>query len=460
MLEIDAFVYLLFYLSWAWALLLAFFSPISPAYLFLTVFLFLGIWVKFHLYSLFSIPLVEPVGAFDFSLAAWQEVLMVSATAGFGLLASRLAFLYFFRKKKLRTWDPQDRQTIPPLWYLRRRSLLLFVTILSVALLALINLNWAVYQIGMNPKFVLPLKINIMLAWLINWGAALWVAMIFYWELCGKLSRFPLVYFLPIFEAAIGAIGMLSRSSYLFHSGIYVYQFFMSGIAANNKLKVREFLVLVGIFLVTLVVVLGVVQTLRWQAYISPDGSTVATVGTSVANTPSPAIAERMAGIDIGWVRSHVAKLIAQRWVGLEGVMVVQAQPAKGIPLFTEALGESPKLGQNSLYQKMAQSSYGDRAGYTFLTLTGVVAFFYYSGSLSVVFWGMCLTGVLICVPELLARKWLNNPYVLSLAGVATAYTIVQLTFAYLVLVFLVQLWVSLFVLAWVDRIGSRQVIG
>ena len=73
--------FLLFNLSFPAMLVLGFTQPRSFVYLFFSLFLFLGFWVKFAAQMLFGHAFLEPVGLFDGSPAAWDRALIAASAA-------------------------------------------------------------------------------------------------------------------------------------------------------------------------------------------------------------------------------------------------------------------------------------------------------------------------------------------------------------------------------------------
>jgi hypothetical protein len=51
------------------------------------------------------------------------------------------------------------------------------------------------------------------------------------------------------------------------------------------------------------------------------------------------------------------------------------------------------------------------------------------------------------------ARHWTGNPFLLALSGAALSNTIVQTTFSYLTLIFLLQLWLALALVGVLQRL-------
>ena len=145
----------------------------------------------------------------------------------------------------------------------------------------------------------------------------------------------------------------------------------------------------------------------------------------------------------------ELRSLIVMRWVGLEGVMTTAgAQRELGYTLLSEALAEDPAAGAKGMYQHMAGDYYGNVRGFTFLTLPGVIGVASFSSHL--LFIGGFVFAVLLAghFIEWLALKLTHNVATGASAGVALAYLTVQMGFPWTIIVFAVELLLSLIALA------------
>ena len=119
------------------------------------------------------------------------------------------------------------------------------------------------------------------------------------------------------------------------------------------------------------------------------------------------------------------------------------------------AVTDDPKRGGDSLFQQHAKTFFlaSDSRTYTFLSNAGVVALLFYSGSFLVVAAGMAMIMAVLMTTERLARRATANPFLLAVAGAAAASVVSQMTFPYLSLIFLLQLWAGVAFLAMVQRV-------
>jgi hypothetical protein len=312
------------------------------------------------------------------------------------------------------------------------------------------NSKVAFYQIGVNPKLVLPVHLNVIMAWLINWGFGFILACMVDWEM--RQASQPRYFAIggTLFEAALASVSSLSRSAYLFHGAAGV----LAWIASWKQRKQRPpntmiFGVLVA-FLFGLFATILTVQSLRANQYFAQN--TLATQGEKSVSSKESNNNQYQKGMlmQIPW-------LIVNRWVGLEAVLAVTAHPNKSTSLLIEGITEDPRNGVDSIYQRIAGSSYVQSDRFTFLTLAGITAIFFYSGSFTVVCIGMLSITTILLLIEITAVRSIGNPYVASLAGISMAYTVTQVTFPYLTAVFFLELIATLLAIVFIEWIARTR---
>ncbi len=420
-----------------------FIGPVSYAYGFLATFMFLGFWCKLVVHFILGLSFVEPIGSFDESPVAWDAAVLAAAAAALGVCAARGTQILLGSRQ---TIESSRLERLVPALYIGHRRLLWSVTLIAVAALNLWNAEAAFYQIGVNPRLILPARLNIVLAWLINWGFALWIACLSHWEIRTRKGAGMAVLMGVIAEALMVSISTLSRSAYLFHALPSMLAWVLE--QKNWRVPLRHAALMAAVLVLGLAVSLVAVQTLRTESYLAMPPETSFS-GKSTSETAAAARA--------GMV-NQIAFLFIHRWIGLEGVLAVSAYPDKGLQLLEEGVLENPKLGVDTLFQRIAETNYVALKDFTFLTLAGASAVLYYSGSTIIVLVGMALLASLLLLTEVLVRRTTNNPFVAAVAGIAMAYTVTQLTFPYLAAVFFVELWFTLAAIALLERVGGRGV--
>ncbi len=426
-------------------------SPRCYAYTFLATFLFLGFWVKTVAHLLSGQDFVEPVGNFDHSPLAWDLALRAATAAAIGVaLARGLQLVYLWLRAAGGVPSPDGR--VPDLYRRHRKP----VWALSMALILGLNgwnIDAAFYQIGINPRTVLPLHLNVLTGWLINIGFALWLAVLLHWEYLVAPRNLPRALLAVVAEAFIAGASTLSRGVYLFRTAPYFVSIAEMRRAVRNYLTIKAVAALALAALVALAINLGTVQVLRTYAYYGEES--VALPQSEAAGTP------RNGGEFIAANRAmmlgQINYLFFFRWTGIEGVMAVSSYPETRPGLLMSAILESPKAGVDSLYQRVSKSYYVRRRKFTFLTVPGVSAVLLYSGSLAVVLGGMALITGLVLLTEMVAERLTRNPFLLGVAGVGMANVLCHLNFPYLGAVFFAQLWVAI-AFVWALQWHARRV--
>jgi hypothetical protein len=413
--------------------------PRLYVYSFLALFLGLGLWGKtlFHIIS--GAGFLEPVGDFANRPQEWDRALIAMSAAALGLLAARCLHLGY---RRARPGTPHADGRVP-YGFARYRKGLWIATMLGIVAINAANLQFAFFQIGINPKWLLPLRLHVLVAWLVNIGFALWIAALLWWD--HRLDRLTLRrnLFLPLVEAFLSAASAFSRIAYLIHAAPYWLALWERRRDLRATLERRHVALLAGAFIILFVAAILTVFALRLQSYPYVDRSTGAPVDTSMS----------------GNIAQELPRLIVQRWVGLEGVLTAGAVADPGRELLIAALTEAPRLGGESLFQRVAKLRpyLADPGKFTFLTNAGPVAILVFSGSATVVFFGMALIASVLILTEEGGRLWTGNPFLLAVSGAALANVVCQTTFFYLTMIFFLQMWLAIALLGALARAGRSD---
>jgi len=129
-----------------------------------------------------------------------------------------------------------------------------------------------------------------------------------------------------------------------------------------------------------------------------------------------------------GGALRRILQLSVDRWIGVEGVMAIQAYPKKGGTIFLEAMTEKCEIGKVGLYQEVCKSiyRYSDVSKYQFGSLPGAPGFLYYSGSLWMVMLGMVAFALLVLFSENLVFVLTANPFLCAIYGLTVANNVAQ----------------------------------
>ena len=396
----SAGIYVFFTFAFSILLGLIFPRPRLYVYTFLALFFVLGFWMKAIVQSIWAVGFVEPVGGFDDTPVAWDAGLRVAAWAALGAAAPRLAHIL---NARIRGGAEAVLAGSAPSWFVRFRRLLWGGTILLIAVVNLANFHYAFFQVGVNPRLVLPAHLNVLLAWLINTGFALWLAALVFWEF--RIDDRSLMRSLqvPVLEAFASSVSALSRQLLLIHLFPYIFAIAENRTRFRASIQRRTVMVAGWAFAIVAVLSLAAVFLLRILQY---DELTSHAIQYSLGKYYQQTL------------MSEVPKLALHRWVGLEGVLSVNAAPDRGLSTFLAVVTEDPKRGADTRFQKVAKTYYlaRDPKTNTFLSNAGITAILAFSGSLTVVFFGMALTMTLLVLTELYAQTLNGNPLFLAVA--------------------------------------------
>ena len=400
--------------------------PRLYAYTILTVLLLLGLWAKTLMHTIWSLEFVEPAGGFGGTPAEWDAALLAMSAAAIGVLAARLMHLAWRRWRAAATWSASA-----PAWYPRYRTALWILTVAGIVVVNAANLQFAFFQIGINMKLLLPLRLHVVAAWLINIGFAVWIAALLWWDYLARPASLVRNVGVAFSEAFLSPTSALSRLGYLVHATPYWLALWEERARIANALTRRRIAILVALFMAFFIASVFTVFVLRAKFY--PDNADLARN-----------------------IRLEIPQLIVGRWIGLEGVLAVGAVPGRDLGLLAQAVADSPKAGTESMYQRAAGTRYkADEARrFIFLTNAGPVALLLFSGSLVVVGLGMALLTLALLGTEEAAARWTGNPFLLAVSAAGLANVLCQTTFFYLTLIFALQMWVAIVVIGALSRLG------
>lgn len=343
---------------------------------FIGIFVWLGFWLKFSVRVVFmSGSFHEPVGAFDGSPGAFDSALNISSCGIAAMLLASLVRQRFFSYP-----DSPLACTRSGLFqfYKAHRKFLVGVFLGLVLLVAVSNAWLGIYQRGMVVQTVLPFGMNGAYKWLLQFGFASISALIIRFEIelnrdISTISVLP-----PLLECFFSNVSLLSRGMILNSMGLAIGAI---RTICRTGLRVSP----LKAFVVTIVFVALFVVSVLSVNYLR--------VKTLAGN------AEFAEEVMIDAARGMATPLFLDRWVGIEAVMAVSSSKRLGWDLWQEALAEKFQEGRLSLYDRVfIDSPYSnpsiDRSKHHFVSLPGIVAFFYYPGSLGFLFATLFVLGL------------------------------------------------------------------
>lgn len=336
---------------------------------FIGIFMWLGFWLKLSVRVAFlEGGFHEAVGAFDGSGGAFDHALIVSTCGFLGLLVAsgiRRKWLFSYRKV-----TPAYLHKGILVFYRNHRTLILVGLVFLTLVVAVSNFWLGIYQRGNIPRTVLPFGLNGVYTWLLLFGLSSFWAVILRldYELSGKLST-PIVG-LFLLDSFFSNLSLLSRGMILNSSALFL------GVFAAFKIRVtrhnlRQWVIIGAIFGCLFLTSIFAVNYLRsWKLY---------------------------GDVNLAEVRHSTRLLFLDRWVGIEGVLAVTGSPDRGWDLWNRAWSEEykPELGFYDANLIVSPYVHTDMTKVHHVSLPGLMAFFYYPGSLLFLFGCLFFAGLL-----------------------------------------------------------------
>ena len=420
-------LYILFSLVSLALLLTGTYRVVSFGYLFVSIFLWLGFWFKLSANFLIfgHFPFGEPVGGFDSSADAWDLMLSVAIAASLGMIFGG-AICRFFRLKPY----AQSEWARAPFWYSALRKWLWTCIIVMTLAGAAVNTLYGIHQVGLAPRTIFPWPTNALLAWFMNIGAALFIAVMVCWDTSLR-KNLTLPVGAMLFEAFLSTVSVMSRAIFSFH---FIPQILaLSQRKAESQLYSRnQTLLLCFSFILFFLASIAAVSYLRDFHYASsnakptPDPvSVVSQVSRSDATTLAQKNKQTKDTQSFRWILFH--QLLVNRWIGIEGAMAISSYSKKSNDLLWSMVLEKHQIDKVSAYQEICNSGYqSPDPNFRFASVPGMSGFLFYSGSLWVVFFGMMGIASLIFLSERAVFSLTLNPIVCSLYGIMLANSVAQ----------------------------------
>lgn len=469
-------IYFLFSVVFFALISLNWLNNFSYSYFFLSIFLWLGFYLKTVSHLLFSFPYLDPIGGFVSSSASWDEVLLLATISALGVMVSRILLTH--QIKKISTESKID--FCIPIVYSRFGTYLKTLLVLTILFLSITNSYFGIHQIGLAPRTIFVYPINAFIAYMLNFGLISIVAIYLWWDIQAS-NKFYFTLAILLLEALCISMSIVSRGIFIFHFlpiflvlyRMHLFRLNLKSLSAlffsatiffatsyfvvdaargylyraqdvdfrveskklsnelNERLREREDLEALATVSVDKSLILRRSELdreiLLLKTEVSKNQSDIKSSSASLAGKLTLIISE----LRDQWVAalSRAGILLTNRWVGLEGAMSVQALPNKGFDLFFVGLRETYQPDVVPLYQHLSKSIYTgmDPNQWKFGSLPGCTAFLYYSGSFSFVFLGMLLLASLAIAFEYLILLLTGNLFLVSLYSCFIANMIAQL---------------------------------
>jgi len=378
--------------------------------IFIGIFLWLGFWLKFSVRVAFvDGKFSEPTGAFNGSAGAFDHALLIASCGFAGLLAASFLRQRFFRYTD--TPPSCANNGLFQLYQTYRRTFIALFLLLVLAIAAS-NVWLGIYQRGMVVQTTLPFGLNGVYKWLLQFGLASIAALIirFEIELNRNLSLWAV--FPPLLECFFSNVSLLSRGMILNATALGI-----GGLRTLLAMKIRMDPKILAIAAVTFgLLFAGSVFAVNYLRASSVLQGVEALSRSSSASAADSYKYDSAAAADNA--KAMAAPLFIDRWVGIEGVMSVSSSDRLGWDLWREAWQERFQEGQLTLYDRyFIDSPYAlasiDKSRLHFVSLPGVIAFFYYPGSLWFLFLGLLALGGMAAILEFFTYRFAGQNWIL-----------------------------------------------
>lgn len=358
---------------------------------FIGIFLWLGFWLKLSVtLSFFGGQFDAPVGSFNFTGAAFDNALNVSSCGAAAFLLSSFLRENFFSYSA--GYSPGNLDSLQT-YYARFRKPIWAVYAVVICLLAWGNAYFGFYQKGLPPRTVLPFGLSSVYTLIILFGMASVSAVLLNFEF--KLKKSPYIpAILTLLECFLSNVSMLSRGMFLNGMALIL------GVLENARLRSERLSLLFKAVIICVFVGFGLgsifsVNLIRVDAFAVSEA-------LDVESPKNVEIAPTLASA------THLNSFI-YRWVGLEGVMSVISYRGLGWELWSSSWRENYSSVGTSMYDRniVGDSPYvkGDIGEKHFITLPGIIAFFYYPGSWIFLFFSMFVLGIFAAAVEVAVYK-------------------------------------------------------
>jgi hypothetical protein len=363
------------------------------------VFFWLGFWLKATIrIAFYGGVFSNPLGNFDGSGAAFDRGLLVSSCGLLGLVVMALLRGYFFSYA-----DKEIHKNVQPgllALYQGHRKVVLAIFILLCSGIAVSNVYLGIYQRGQVPITILHYGMGGIYKWLLLFGMASFSAVILHFEYVLCKSNSYLVAVLVLLEGLLSNVSMLSRGMILNTTAIF-YGLFKSFKFNLIPIRFRFFAIVGSLFLILFLSSVFLVNYLRYYGptkFNGPEISAETSVSTKTVQPPTSAIS----------VQNQTTALFVDRWVGVEGAFAVSSSRKEGWDLWRKAWGEVFTDNGTSFYDmNLITSPYAemDMTARHYISLPGILAFCFYPGSFSFLFFCMLVVGAIGALTEIIVYK-------------------------------------------------------
>ena len=401
----SRYTYLIFSASFTALLYFALKYRVSSGYVFFVAALWIGYWLKLSMHVIDpALPWMEPIGLYDFSKAAWDKVAIISSVGSFGVLIG--GCIQVLTQKKASEKTGVNKKSV------RSINILWLIGLVAIIVVVFLNETFHIVHASIPPVYIgLPFHLQGLFGWCVGGGVFLILMTPFYLStINGHFIKASV--FLILASVLIG-VSIFSRGTVVFQSIIVLVTFFVY-CDFLPRITIKQGCMFLITVMIGVMLSVTLSQTRREIFFASVQPTSVQP--TSLQPTFSK------------YSLFLMLKLPIERWVGLEGVMAISAHPIKSNQLLLHAIEERRVIGTLDMYTRdIALSPSKDTKTIMYATPPGIFSFWYYSGSLLMVFIASTLLTLLMIRIESILLISSKNPFLSSAVGIGIALQLIHM---------------------------------
>ena len=394
-------IYILFSFLNIYLLIFAFRKKAIFFETFFALLLFLGFWFKLTLTISFTDGVFrEGVGSFDYKPESFDYSLIVSIIGIMPLIiCGHLREFFFYYPKKIKKIQLKNNFFNK----LRKKILLIFIIlILSVIIL---NINFMIYQKGLLPLYNYNFFLSGIVKWMLLFGLTSIASFIIFLESSVLKKIFNFTIIISIIEIFFSSLSMISRGM-IFNSSSIIFGVYKLSKKSGKLLNIKKLTLYILLTFILFYISVISVNYLRVNYFY---------VGKSVTEAQKiipydETITETVKKKEFNIINSNneLFYLAINRWVGIDAIFAVsQQRKILNYDLLLKALKEKPNKNEPTFYEKtfklenfLQGIQYENVKGNT---LTGIIAFLFYSGSFTFLFFGMFILNLFATLLEIIS---------------------------------------------------------
>lgn len=417
---------------------------------FISVFLFAGFWFNFTIKINFLDSLFpEGVGFFDYEPSSYDEVMIVCSISFISII-----FSSFIRRK---IFTGFTNHLVKPKFTFHPKSFftLFILFLIFVVLISYLNYYFSIYQRSFTSKIELNFFITNFFKWFFLIGCSTFCAYFInlYINQTKKLPKKIII--IHIFIEFIINLSMLSRGM-VFNSVSIAWGIFKKTNFKKHYIFNSIYLILIISLFILGIKVVGDLRLKNTTLQISANCLEI-----KDDNKPWKKIAKSSFNNSDTPIQNKYVRILLSRLIGIEGVMAVQSLDNKGYALILESLKENPSLEKgNSFFDSLKKEQRCNDEFSKSITLPGIVAFLYYSGSLVFVSISLIIMNLFMCLIEKIMRILLGDQLLfISLVSQILAYRMWHFGFAPLNSIkLLIAIFITIFLVYLMNKIFMKNI--